>query len=71
MKLICYVFDILILFSQCYKILTNKKFNCCLQIFFFSTLTVYTYSKIFQFITGIIFCSFRVIINICITLDSY
>lgn len=47
MKLIFLAFDIF-LFSQCYYILTNKKLNCCLQIYFFSTLTVYTYFKFFS-----------------------
>lgn len=36
MKLICYVFDILILFSQCYKILTNKNSIAVFKSFFFN-----------------------------------
>lgn len=38
---------------------------------FFSTLTVYTYFKVFSIDNRDFFYSFRVIFSICITLDSY
>lgn len=41
------------------------------NLFFFSTLTVYTYFKVFSIDNRDFFYSFRVILSICITLDSY
>lgn len=41
------------------------------NLFFFSTLTVYTYFKVFSIDNRDFFYSFRVIFSICITLDSY
>lgn len=71
MKLIFYDFDIF-WFSQCYNILPNKKWIAVFKfLFFFSTLTVYTYFKVFSIDNRDFFYSFRVIFSICITLDSY
>lgn len=47
MKLIFYDFDIF-WFSQCYNILPNKKWIAVFKSLFFSTLTVYTYFKVFS-----------------------